>query len=128
MANPVLATCAHVVRISDGNDHLGHRGDGAAGEATNATGSDLGQCVRRGSSTCRLGRGGTAGSSLACAWGDAEAPAGGGLGAGILSLSPRLPEATSMPPGRRVPACTALDPLGKEESSVSSKKSRAVDS
>jgi hypothetical protein len=33
-----------------------------------------------------------------------------------------------MPPGRRVPACTTLDPLGKEESSVSSKKSRAVDS
>jgi hypothetical protein len=42
MANPVLATRVHVVRISDGNDCLGRRGDGAAGEATSATGSDLG--------------------------------------------------------------------------------------
>jgi hypothetical protein len=46
---------------------------------------------------------------------DADAPAGGGLGAIARLLL-------------RVPACTALDPLGKEKSSVLSKKSSVVGS
>ena len=37
-----------------------------------------------------------------------------------------LPGATSMPPGSRVPASTALDPMGKEESSAASKNSSVV--
>jgi hypothetical protein len=54
------------------------------------------------------------------------APSSGRLDVGTPQLLPGLPGAASMMPRSREPAYTALDPYGKEESSVLFKKSSVV--